>query len=297
MSIDRAAAADFMATHARVLDRRRFELLTGETDPSAALAALGGYRNPDGGYGWGLEPDLRSPESQPAAAHHAFEVFEDIAPATSTHAAALCDWLESVSLPDGGLPFALPLGTSAGSGPWWKGADPSVSSLQITAVATAAALRVAAHDRDVAAHPWLERAANYCLGAIDAIEEAPSAYVLAFSVRFLDAVHASRPNGAGLLSELGRHVPADGRIRVQGGAEDEMLHPLDLAPYPDGPARELFTAEVIAADLDRLAALQQDDGGWIVDFRSASPAGSLEWRAYATVRAIDVLDQNAKTTA
>jgi hypothetical protein len=297
MSIDRAAAADFMATHARVLDRRRFELLTGETDPSAALAALGGYRNPDAGYGWGLEPDLRSPESQPAAAHHAFEVFEDIAPATSPHAAALCDWLESVSLADGGLPFALPLGNSAGAGPWWKGADPSVSSLQITAVATAAALRVAAHDRDVAAHPWLERATNYCLGAIDAIEEAPSAYVLAFSVRFLDAVHASRPDAAGLLSELGRHVPADGRIRVQGGAEDEMLHPLDLAPYPGGPARELFSAEVIATDLDRLAALQQEDGGWIVDFRSASPAGSLEWRGYATVRAIDVLDQNAKTTA
>ena len=46
-----------------------------------------------------------------------------------------------------------------------------------------------------------------------------------------------------------------------------MLHPLDLAPYPDRPARALFAAEVIAADLDRLAGLQQDDGGWIVDFR------------------------------
>jgi hypothetical protein len=32
MSIDRSAAADFMATHARVLDRRRFELLS----PSAS---------------------------------------------------------------------------------------------------------------------------------------------------------------------------------------------------------------------------------------------------------------------
>jgi len=53
MTIERSAT-DFMATHARVLDRRRFELLQGGTDPSGALAALDGYRNADGGYGWGL---------------------------------------------------------------------------------------------------------------------------------------------------------------------------------------------------------------------------------------------------
>jgi hypothetical protein len=70
------------------------------------LAALDGYRNPDGGCGRGLEADLRSPESQPAAAGHAFEVFEDIAPETAPQANALCDWLESVTQPDGGLPFA-----------------------------------------------------------------------------------------------------------------------------------------------------------------------------------------------
>src|SRR5882757_4938924 len=104
MTIDLPAANDFMAAHARILDRRRFELANEQTDPSAALAALDGYRNEDGGYGWGLEPDLRSPESQPGAARHAFEVFEDIAPATAAQAAELCDWLESACLPDGGLP-------------------------------------------------------------------------------------------------------------------------------------------------------------------------------------------------
>src|SRR5215210_6475415 len=114
MTVDLAAASDFMATHARILDRRRFELLTGRADPSAVLAALDGYRNADGGYGWGLEPDLRSPESQPGAAHHAFEVFDEIAPATAPQASALCDWLHSVTLPDGGLPMALSIGTTAG---------------------------------------------------------------------------------------------------------------------------------------------------------------------------------------
>jgi hypothetical protein len=289
-----SAATDFMATHARILDRRRFELLNGQTDPSGVLAALDGYRNRDGGYGWGLEPDLRSPESQPGAALHAFEVFEDIAPATAPQAVQLCDWLASVTLPDGGLPMALPLGMTAGSGPWWQGADPTASSLQITAVSAAAAHRVAAHDPAVAAHPWLERATRYCLDAIDALEEAPFAYVLAFSVQLLDAVHESHPEAADLLLHLAGYVPEDGRVPVTGGTEDETLRPLDLAPYPDRPARELFAPEVISADLDGLAAEQQDDGGWTVDYLKISPAGALDWRGFATVRAIDILRRNGR---
>jgi hypothetical protein len=299
MSIDLPAAADFMAAHARVLDRRRFQLLTGETGtaaPEALLNALDAYRNPDGGYGWGLEPDLRSPESQPGAALHAFEVFEQaevFGQAPAPQAGALCDWLGLITLPDGGLPFALPLTTTAASAPWWTGADKESSSLQITAISAASAHRVPA----VAGHPWLERATRYCLDAIEALDargEKPHAYVLAFAVHFLDAVHDTRPEAPALLRRMAAHVPADGRIPVEGGTADEKLRPLDLAPLPGRPARELFAPEVISADLDRVASLQRDDGGWTVDYAKISPAGALDWRGHATVSAITVLRRNGR---
>ena len=63
MSVDLRAARGFMAGHARLLDRRRFEFLFGDGDAELVLAALRAYRNPDGGYGHGLEPDLRAPEN------------------------------------------------------------------------------------------------------------------------------------------------------------------------------------------------------------------------------------------
>src|SRR5690606_4877628 len=280
--------------HARILDRRRFELLEGGGDVAGVLSALDAYRNPDGGYGWGLEPDLRSPESQPGAALHAFEVMAEIAPATTPRAAALCAWLESVTCDDGGLPFALPLGLPAATAPWWAGGDPSVSSLQVPSVSAAAAHRVAAHDPAVAAHPWLRRATAYCLEAIGALREPPGAYVLAFAVRFLDAVYESYPEAAELLARLGELVPADGRVPVEGGTADEALRPLDFAPYPDRPARELFAPGVIEADLDRLAAEQREDGGWTVDYARISPAGALEWRGAITVWAMDVLRRNGR---
>ncbi|MFB4281998.1 MULTISPECIES: hypothetical protein [unclassified Nonomuraea] len=292
MNVNLSAVPGFMAGHARILDRRRYDLLMGEGDAAGALAALDGYRNPDGGYGWGLEPDLRSPESQPGSALHAFEVFEEIAPVTSPHAAALCDWLDSVTLPDGGLPFSLPLTVPTATATWWAGGAADTSSLQITAITAAVAHRVAVHDPAVAGHPWLEKATRYCLDTIAALEEMPHAYVLSFAVHFLDAVYDSHPRAADLLKRLGAHVPEDGRVPVEGGTENEALRPLDIAPYPGRPARGLFDPEVIAADLVRLAGEQQDDGGWTVDYARFSPAGSLEWRGAVTVKTVSILRAN-----
>ncbi|MEV0620354.1 hypothetical protein AB0I81_44030 [Nonomuraea sp. NPDC050404] len=292
MNANLDAVPGFLAGHARVLDRRCYDLLMGRGDAAAVLAALDAYRNPDGGYGWGLEADLRSPESQPGAALHAFEVFAEVAPVTSPHAVALCDWLDSVTLPDGGLPFSLPLTVPTATATWWAGGDPATSSLQITAISAAAAHRVAVHDPAVAAHPWLEKATRYCLDAIQAMEERPHAYVLMFAVHLLDAVYDTQPRAADLLKRLGGHIPEDGRVPVEGGTENEALRPLDFAPLPGRPVRELFAPEVIAADLVRLAGEQRDDGGWTVDYARFSAAGSLDWRGVVTVSVVRTLRAN-----
>ncbi|WP_410660725.1 hypothetical protein [Amycolatopsis sp. lyj-112] len=286
-SVDLKAAATFMVTQARLLDKRRFEVLFQDGDPEAALAALEGYRNPDGGYGHGLEPDCRSVTSQPGGALHAFEVFADIGPATSPRAVELCDWLTSISLADGGIPFALPIPDPFGSAPFWAGADPTVSSLQITAIVVATAHRVAAHDPVVAAHPWLETATRYCLDEIDKLDEAPHALVLAFAMKLLDRLGDARR-----VEQLGRYLPEDGLLAVAGGIEGETMRPLDFAPDPEGPARKLFKPDVVEADLRRLAGAQHDDGGWRVDYTSYSPAAALEWNGLFTVGTLSLLREN-----
>ena len=53
----------------------------------------------------------------------------------------------------------------------------------------------------------------------------------------------------------------------------ETLHPLDITPDPGRPARELVDPDRVAADLERLAAGQRQDGGWTVDYLPISPAG------------------------
>ena len=294
MPIDFPAAAAFMATHARVLDRHRFALHFDGAGPDGVLAALDAYRNRDGGYGWALEPDLRSPESQPGGAFHAFETLADAAPATSPRAVELCDWCQSVSLPDGGLPFAFPVSQAAGTAPWWRAADPGVSSLHITAAIASRAHAVARHDPAVAGHPWLERATRFCLDAAAEPDRPRSTLELLFTLDLLDAIAGDEPAAAALLDRFASAIPASGSLHVQGGAADEFIRPLDFAPFPGRPVRDRLAPDVVAADLDRLAGEQRDDGGWDVDFQSYSPAAALEWRGYMTVRALSVLHRNGR---
>lgn len=297
MNIDIGRATSFLATHGRVLDRRRFALLAGDTTAegrTAVLAALGGYRNDDGGYGWGLEPDLRASESQPAGALHALEAIADAGPATTPATIGLLDWLHAATLPDGGLPFALPIDDPVACAPFWVEASSNESSLQITAAIAAQAHRVARFDDRTRDHPWLATATRYCLDAIAQVDEAPFAYVLSFALQFLDAAADTHPEARDLLHRLGRFVPSDGAVPVAGGAPGETLRLLDFAPEPDRPVRELVDDRAVAADLDRLENGQQPDGGWTVDFTSYSQAAALEWRGYATVSAVAVLRANGR---
>ncbi|GAA4137332.1 hypothetical protein [Leifsonia shinshuensis] len=288
MSIDLSHAAAFLRSHARVLDRRRFQaLVTGEdADRRAVIDALDAYRNSDGGYGWGLEPDLRAPESQPGAALHALEAIADAGPATSPRTTMLLDWLDSISLPDGGLPFALPIADPTGCAPFWVHADPAESSLQITAAVAAQAYRAARWDRTLADHPWVQAATRFCFEAIRRIEDQPFAYVLSFALQFLDAASDAHPEAAELLDRLARFIPSDGALPVEGGAAGETVH---LASEPGRPLRQLLDPRSVVDELDRLERAQQPDGGWPVDFASYSAAAALEWRGYATIAALTTL--------
>ncbi len=121
------------------------------------------------------------------------------------------------------------------------------------------------------------------------MRERPHAIALSFAIRFLDAAHDRYPEAANLLERLGEFVPDTGLVPVDGGSEGETMRALNFAPVPGTPASALLRPGVLESELDRLAGRQLDDGGWVVDFASFSPAAALEWRGYATVQAVQTL--------
>ena len=255
---------------------------------------LAGYANADGGFGYALHPDLRSATSQPVGAMHVLEILEEVEGVATPIAASLCDWLDTVALVDGGLPFALPHGDRAGSAPMWGGADGSRSSLLITCAVSAIAHRIADRYPAIAEHPWLPRATEYCLGEIAEMKSAGMAIELRFALQLLDALHDKDGGAAAELRRVGGFLPASGTIPVHEGAAGEAMRPLDFSPAPDRPLRALLGDEVIAAALDGLEAEQDSEGAWDVDFTVYSPAAKVEWRGEATLRALKVLQSHGR---
>ena len=198
----------------------------------------------------------------------------------------LCDWLATAALTDGGLPFARPVTDPTGVAPFWASADESKSSLLITAYVAAAAHRGKAR-RGRRKSPWLATATDYCLQAIAALEDPPFALVLNASLQLADAIYDEHLEA---VERVGRFIPASGHVPVTGGAsrDDAPAGPRAL-PRPAGA--RAHRGRHRREGPDRVGE-QQDDGGWVVDFRSYSPAAELEWRGYATVRAVQVLRAN-----
>lgn len=226
------------------------------------------------------------------SALHAFEVFEETAPDSAPEATLLCDWLGLITLPDGGLPFGLPIADPAGCAPFFSDVDPALSSLHMTSMLAAIAHRIARHDKAVRDHEWLATATECSLRCIQGLDGPGHALEFRFALQFLDTVHDLVPAADAELRRLGGFIPASGTMTVEGGIEGETMNPLDFAPEPGQPIRKLFPDTAIEAELDRLVAEQRDDGGWTVDWGSFSAAGRFEWRGWATVRALKILRAN-----
>jgi hypothetical protein len=283
MPVDIDAAERFVLANARLLDRHRLAVLLHGAPVAPVLDALRAYRNPDGGFGHALEPDIRNPESEPAATLHALQVIAGIGALDDPMVSDAAAWIAAIAEPDGGVPFVLPAAAAHPHAPF---ITPSAGGSFLT-FALAGALWEAG-----SGEPWLRRATDWCWARLDGPDEL-GAYGVKSALDFLDTV-PDEPRASAAIERLRPRLGTDGSIPVSGGTEDERLTPLTLSERPGGRSRALFTDDQIEADLDRLEDGQQDDGGWTFDWLDWSPGQSVETRGAVTVRALTQLHAHGR---
>jgi hypothetical protein len=288
-------AADHVLRNSRILERRRFDHLFGDGGAGAVAAALLPYRNPDGGFGNALEPDCRAPGSQPVTTMAALAVLDEIGAAGGEPAREICDYLLSVSAPDGGVPFVHPSADGYPRAPWWEIPGEYAGSLVPTA--TLAGLL----HKNAVEHPWLGPATEFCWQRIDAIADTHPYEVLS-CLSFLD--HVPDRDRAGLTADrLGEMVRKGQLVSLTGDepapagyAPGEVKYPHDYAPRPDSLACQWFSAAELESGLDTLLAEQRDDGGWPVRWRIWLPVIAYEWSGVVTIEALTVLLAHGRLT-
>jgi len=101
-------AEQFLAAQGRILDRRRFERLFRGGDAAPVRDAVAAYRNADGGFGHGLEPDKRCPASLPIDVEIALQAYASAGADDPELLRRACDFLAGESV-GGAVSLASPV--------------------------------------------------------------------------------------------------------------------------------------------------------------------------------------------
>jgi hypothetical protein len=285
IATDVPAAERFVLANARLLDRHRLAVVLHGAPVAPVLDALRAYRNPDGGFGHALEPDIRAPESEPSATLHALAVLSEVGALEDPMVGEAGAWVASIAEPDGGVPFSLPTAAAHPHAPFLT--LPPAPGGSFFTLALAGLLWEAGSDG-----PWLERATAWSWARLEAPGDL-DAYAVKCALDFLDRV-PDETRALEALERLRPHLEADGSIPVRGGAENERLTALTLSARPGRRSRALFTEDQIEAGLDELQEEQQADGGWMFDFGAWSPGQLAEYRGIVTLQALATLDAHGR---
>ena len=260
-------------------------------DTAPDLDAAAAYRNPDGGFGHALEPDGRTPASQPAAVELALRTLHEADAWDAELVAGACDWLQRTAPAEGGVTFVAPSVSGWPHAPWWQ-PEPGLPASLLPSGRIAGTL----HARGVQ-HPWLDGTGAWLWQRIDRLtDQALGPYDVYGVLDFLEHV-PDRDRAEAAFDRVGPLLLERGLVTLDPDAPGEVHGPLDFAPLPGSMARRLFDPATIAAHLDHLARGQREDGGWTFNWPAWSTLAELEWRGSVTVDALRVLRANGRLPA
>ncbi|WP_199515486.1 hypothetical protein [Nucisporomicrobium flavum] len=288
------SAERFIMAEARVLERRLYETCVLGAPPDGVVAALRAYRNGDGGFGYGLEPDKRAPDSLPLDVEIAFRTLADAGvtaadPDTAGLIGPACDFLAGVADERGAVSLAAPVierYPRAGHLTEWT-YEPGVNPT----AGLAGLLYRLGFD-----HPWRDAATAYVWAELDAGTLPDDAHALSEVLVFLEHV-PDRDRADRHADRVGELLRKTAMFHLEPGTPGYGMTPLQIAPEPGSRWRTLFTDEQLGGHLDKLVADQQDDGGWPISWDPPSTAARLEWRGMVTVGAVRTLAAYGRSPA
>ena len=273
-------ARRFLDAEGRLLERRCAAAVLDGASPKGAVAALLGYRNDDGGFGHGLEPDKAAPGSQPLDVEVALKVMDLLGDVDGEVVTEACRFLGRLGpgvscLVDGALEHPR----APHWGPWALRPE-----LNPTAGIAALLWKWGIDD------PWRSTATTFCWASIDAgLPEDAHSFAEVLS---LLAWVPDRERVATLRGAIADRLRSLKRFRLDPAGRDYGITPLHVAPAPDSAWIDLFEPALIEAHLDVLDVLvaeQDEDGGWPISWPTIGPAAVQAYRGIETLRALCVL--------
>ncbi len=270
-----------------MIERRLFHFYFENGSAEGVFHAVYAYRNSDGGFGHGMEPDTASPESQPLFSIMALETLDEIGLLNADLIRTdFMPYFESVTTRKGGIPWMMRPTSD------YPCADHFKTVKEWGALSTTAPLlgMLEKYRIDI---PWMKKAEEFIWDEIDRIKEKHVFCHLCVPRRLLFLQYTKkRQKAERAINDLKKWILADGVLCLDRSDDGWGLygkpHSLYYAPSPDSILSSIFSEEMIDSDLNELINRQKDDGRWDTWY-GLSEGMKLEWAGIQTLWTLKTL--------
>ncbi|MCB9452629.1 MAG: hypothetical protein H6672_14420 [Anaerolineaceae bacterium] len=279
-----ARAVEYIMQNARPLEKARFMYHFAGGSMNAVLEALVEFQNTDGGFGDGLEPDIRLHNSSVIATTIAFQHFREFAVA-GDHPVVVnaCRYLvDTYDNEHHNWPIVPPNVSDAPHAPWWtfKGDMPPINP---RAEIAGYLLDYPDNFPEALGHEVVDIVVKHLLAHPDTMEM----HDLQCYLRLLKTPTLKPDAHTHILSKLERIITNSVEHNPTRWQE-YGLPPLGVASRPDSPFAALFQ-DAIELNLDFIIDVQGSEGGWMPPWswgEDSSPAwerAKQEWSGMITL--------------
>ncbi|MBV6653627.1 MAG: hypothetical protein KI786_07725 [Mameliella sp.] len=280
-------ARDFLLTNARMIERRLFHYYFEGGSAEGVYHAVYAYRNADGGFGHGMEPDTASPESQPLFSIMALETLDEVG------------YLTKDMILNDFMPYFKRITTEKGGVPWmfrpksdYPCEDHFRTVKEWAALSTTAPLLgiLEQYKIDI---PWMEKAEAFVWSEFERIQD-KHVFCYLCVPRWLTFLRYTRSQERAekRLKNLSKWITQDGVMCTDQSDEGWGLygkpHSLNYAPSADSLLSPLFSEATIESDLATLIGKQKEDGRWDTWY-GISEGTKLEWAGIQTLSVLKIL--------
>lgn len=289
-------ATRFMREEARPLERALFTYYFEKGSRTSVLAALVPFQNSDGGFGHGIEPDIRSGWSSVIGTVTALDILRRVRADEDTPGlpAALGYLVEAYDVDSERWPIVPPEIEDAPHAPWWSYADSAENFRGFWANPRASVIAHLHQYKRLAPSPFTEGARQAVVDDLMRYSQRMEMHDLLCFVDLLETDGLPIEQYESILDKLRRALPHS--VETDPAQWTGYgLQPLQVVYYPGSPLAGVLDHGVVHANLDHFIDEQQPDGSWAPnwawDFIDADAwaAAEREWRGIITLRKLRTL--------
>jgi hypothetical protein len=286
-------AVNFLKTQARPLEQSLYTFHFEGGSRDGVLDELSRFQNPDGGFGHGLDADLRLPDSSGIATTVAFQRLREIhAPADHPLVINGCRFLrDTYDSANVNWPIIPPNVDDAPHAPWWEyGGSLSHSKSNPRAEVAGYLYEYHEHFPDSMRQQVTGSIIEHLLALPDKIEM----HDLLCYVRFYETAAVPESIKEQINDSLHRIIERT-VVRDPSGWREYGLPPLSIVTRPDSAFASLFTQQELDANLDFILERQTEDSSWRPNWTwgglhpEAWAVAEIEWSGVLTLNNLRLL--------